>query len=65
MAGRYRAGDFSAALEHYSTALKLAPGDPRVLSNRAACWIKLKLWKQCLEVSKMPSLRTWPNLSGL
>jgi len=46
---RYRAGDFPAALEHYSTALQLSPGDPRILSNRAACWIKLKRWKQCLE----------------
>eukprot|EP00090_Calanus_glacialis_P042839 TRINITY_DN7592_c0_g1_i4.p1 TRINITY_DN7592_c0_g1~~TRINITY_DN7592_c0_g1_i4.p1 ORF type:complete len:1248 (+),score=293.70 TRINITY_DN7592_c0_g1_i4:101-3844(+) len=62
---RYQAGDFHAALEHYSTALRLAQGDPRIFANRAACWHKLKLWKQCLEVSNMPSLITQVNSPGL
>ena len=47
---RYREGDFTSAIQHYSTALRYNPRDTRVLSNRAACYLKLLQWDLCIQV---------------
>ena len=47
---RYREGDFTSAIQHYSMALRYNPRDTRVLSNRAACYLKLLLWDLCIQV---------------
>ena len=49
---RYRAGDFRAAIEHYSSALQHKAKDAKVLSNRATAYYKLHMWLQCINVRR-------------
>ena len=50
MSHRFQSGDYTAALDHYTTALELSHRDARILSNMAAAYLKLGRWKQCLQV---------------
>ena len=50
---RYRAGEFHEAVEHYSAALRHNQKEAKVLSNRAATYLKLQRWLLCIQVKMM------------
>ena len=49
----FKAGKYHEAVKYYTEALLHNADDPRVLSNRAACYHKLALWHECIEVHKI------------
>ena len=44
-----RSGDLQRALENYSGAIAIAPGDPLIYNNRAALHFALKQYDKALE----------------
>ncbi|GFR40051.1 hypothetical protein Agub_g589, partial [Astrephomene gubernaculifera] len=58
----FRAGEFAEAVEHYTLALGLrgAAGDSKLFANRAAAYIKLKMW-DAAEVDATAALETEPG----
>ena len=48
---RYRAGEYTLAAKHFSSALRSNPRDTRLLSNRAACYSRLAKWQRCIQVT--------------
>ena len=50
--------DYPGAVADYTTSLSLTPQDSRLWSNRAAAYLRLRLWDQCIQVKDGEILST-------
>ena len=46
----FKSGNLQKAIDYYTAALKNVPDNPKILSNRAACFHKLELPELCIQV---------------